>query len=271
MRHGKKFNHLGRRSPHRKALMANLASSLIIHKRIKTTVAKAKALRKFVEPILTRSKSDTTHSRRMVFRYVRNKDVVTELFGEVAEKIAKRPGGYTRILRTGVRFGDNAEMCVIELVDYNENLLKGTDTQTEETSKKKRTRRSRRGKEKSAPASASAKATADKTADKKATASLAEADTRRQAGEGKEGAPEAKVDKKTTAAGKPASAKAAKGEEKKAPKDEKPASDKASSSAKAPASAKATADKTAGEEEVPKDEKKEGDGGKDEKDTPDKK
>ncbi|MFN8699000.1 MAG: 50S ribosomal protein L17, partial [Flavobacteriales bacterium] len=114
MRHGKTLNHLGRKSEHRKALMANLACSLIEHKRINTTLAKAKALRKFVEPILTKAKSDTTHSRRTVFSYLKNKEAVTELFRDVAPKIAERPGGYVRIIRTGLRHGDNAEMCMIE-------------------------------------------------------------------------------------------------------------------------------------------------------------
>ncbi len=123
MRHGKKFNHLGRKSAHRKAMLANMASSLVMHKRIHTTLAKAKALRLFVEPLITKSKEDSTHSRRVVFSYLRDKEAVTELYREVATKIADRPGGYTRILRTENRLGDNAEMCFIELVDYNENML----------------------------------------------------------------------------------------------------------------------------------------------------
>ena len=137
MRHGKKFNHLGRKTAHRKAMLSNMACSLIEHKRIKTTVAKAKALRRYVEPLITKSKTDTTHSRRIVFSYLRQKDVVTELFGDVASKVATRNGGYTRILRTGNRLGDNAEMCFIELVDYNETYV------TEKPKKKaKSTRRS---------------------------------------------------------------------------------------------------------------------------------
>ena len=140
MRHGKKFNHLSRTAPHRKAMLSNMASSLIMEKRITTTVAKAKALRKYVEPLLTKSKTDDTHSRRVVFSYLQNKESVSELFNEVADKIANRPGGYTRILKTGNRLGDNADMCVIELVDYNEALLQ------EEKPKKAKTRRSRRGK-----------------------------------------------------------------------------------------------------------------------------
>jgi len=124
MRHNKKFNHLGRTSSHRKAMLSNMASSLIQHKRIATTLAKAKALQVYVEPLLTKSKEDTTHSRRMVFSHLQNKEIVTELFQNVSVKIAGRPGGYTRILRTGFRLGDNAEMCIIELVDYNENMLK---------------------------------------------------------------------------------------------------------------------------------------------------
>lgn len=137
MRHGKKVNHLGRTASHRKAMLANMATSLILHKRINTTVAKAKALRTYVEPLLTKSKDDTTHNRRTVFSYLQNKDVVTELFRTVAPKIADRPGGYTRIIRTGYRLGDNAEMCMIELVDFNEIY-------TNEKAKKT-TRRSRRG------------------------------------------------------------------------------------------------------------------------------
>ncbi|PCJ84182.1 MAG: 50S ribosomal protein L17, partial [Flavobacteriales bacterium] len=124
MRHGNKINALGRKAPHRKAMLANMASSLIQHKRINTTIAKAKALRGFVEPLITKSKSDTTHSRRMVFRYLQDKNAVSELFREVAPKIGERPGGYTRILKTGFRLGDSAEMCMIELVDFNETYIK---------------------------------------------------------------------------------------------------------------------------------------------------
>lgn len=120
MRHGKKFNHLGRKAAHRKAMLANMACSLIEHKRIKTTVPKAKALRKYVEPLITKSKNDTTHSRRTVFSYLKQKEAITELFGDIASKVANREGGYTRILKTGNRLGDNAEMCIIELVDYND-------------------------------------------------------------------------------------------------------------------------------------------------------
>ncbi len=123
MRHNKKFNHLGRKAPHRKAMLANMASSLIAHKRISTTVAKAKALRMYVEPLITKAKEDTTHSRRVVFSYLQDKDAVSELFREVAVKVADRPGGYTRILKTGNRLGDNADMCIIELVDFNEAML----------------------------------------------------------------------------------------------------------------------------------------------------
>ena len=139
MRHGKKFNHLSRKAPHRKSMLSNMASSLILHKKIETTVAKAKALRKYIEPILTRSKTDTTHSRRTVFSLLNNKESVTELFNNVSEKIASRPGGYTRIIKTGFRLGDNAEMCVIELVEYN-TLLLGSDDK-EKASKSRRRRR----------------------------------------------------------------------------------------------------------------------------------
>ena len=136
MRHNKKFNHLGRKAAHRGAMLSNMACSLIMHKRISTTLAKAKALRIFVEPLLTRAKEDTMANRRLVFSELKQKEVVTELFQNVGEKIANRPGGYTRILRTGFRLGDAAEMCIIELVDYNENMLKEAKKAT-----KKATRR----------------------------------------------------------------------------------------------------------------------------------
>ncbi len=123
MRHNKAINHLGRKSGHRKALLANMATSLILHKRIQTTVAKAKALKMYVEPLITKSKEDTTHSRRVVFSYLKNKEAVTELFRTVAPKIADRPGGYTRVLKTGFRLGDGADMALIELVDFNEAAL----------------------------------------------------------------------------------------------------------------------------------------------------
>lgn len=136
MRHNKKFNHLGRKAAHRSAMLSNMACSLIMHKRIQTTTAKAKALRMYVEPLLTRAKEDTTANRRLVFAELKQKAVINELFGEVAEKIANRPGGYTRILRIGHRLGDAAEMSMIELVDYNENMLKEAKKAT-----KKATRR----------------------------------------------------------------------------------------------------------------------------------
>ncbi len=137
MRHGNKVNHLGRKTGHRKAMLQNMACSLIEHKRITTTIAKAKTLRVFIEPLLTKSKTDSTHSRRVVFSYLQSKEAVTELFREVAPKIATRDGGYTRIIRTGYRLGDNAEMCMIELVDFNELYNNNAG--------KKTTRRSRRG------------------------------------------------------------------------------------------------------------------------------
>ena len=140
MRHGKRFNHLSRKAPHRKSMLSNMASSLIIHKKIETTVAKAKALRTYVEPLITKSKSDTTHSRRQVFSLLQDKNSVNELFNNVSEKIADRPGGYTRIIKMGNRLGDNAEMCVIELVDYNLLLL------GEDKNKKTKSRRRRRKK-----------------------------------------------------------------------------------------------------------------------------
>jgi large subunit ribosomal protein L17 len=139
MRHGKKINHLGRKTAHRKSMLANMACSLIEHKRINTTVAKAKALKQFVEPMITKSKEDTTHNRRIVMARLRQKEAVAELFREVAVKVGDRPGGYTRIIKLGNRLGDNADMAMIELVDFNEIYNAGKST------KKKTTRRSRRG------------------------------------------------------------------------------------------------------------------------------
>ena len=149
MRHGKKVNHLGRTAPHRKALMANMASSLILHKRINTTLAKAKALRTYVEPLITKSKEDTTHSRRTVFSYLKDKNAVAELFRDVSVKVSDRPGGYCRIIKFPNRLGDNSAMALIELVDYNENLLKDPK---EAKGGEKKTRRSRGGAKKAAPA-----------------------------------------------------------------------------------------------------------------------
>ena len=140
MRHNKKFNHLGRTASHRKSMLANMACSLIKHKRITTTVAKAKALKKYVEPLITKSKNDTTNSRRVVFSYLQDKYAITELFKEISVKVADRPGGYTRIIKTGHRLGDNAEMCFIELVDYNENMAK--DKAAKKTTRTRRSRKS---------------------------------------------------------------------------------------------------------------------------------
>ncbi|AXT56378.1 50S ribosomal protein L17 [Aquimarina sp. MMG015] len=145
MRHGKKVNHLGRKTAHRKAMLANMACSLIEHKRINTTVAKAKALKQFVEPLVTKSKEDTTHNRRLVFSKLRNKYAVAELFRDVAAKVGDRPGGYTRIIKLGNRLGDNADMAMIELVDYNELYNAG------KPAKKKSTRRGRTKKAETAP------------------------------------------------------------------------------------------------------------------------
>lgn len=151
MRHNKKFNHLGRQKAHRESLLANMTISLIFHKRINTTLAKAKALRIYAEPLINRAKEDTMANRRLVFSYLQNKEAVKILFQEIAEKIANRPGGYTRILKTGNRLGDNAQMCFIELVDYNEAMLKDSKEA------KAKTRRSRR---KAAPAAEAAEAPA---------------------------------------------------------------------------------------------------------------
>lgn len=176
MRHNKKFNHLSRKAPHREAMLANMSVSLIRHKRITTTLAKAKALRMYIEPLLTKAKNDTTHSRRVVFSHLQNKEAVAELFRDVAVKIADRPGGYTRILRTGYRLGDNAEMCIIELVDYNENMLQDKST-------RRSRRRTRRSRKKSSGASAATAATDEvskqdkKTEPKKAVKTDAKTET----------------------------------------------------------------------------------------------
>lgn len=154
MRHGKTFNHLGRTATHRRSMLSNMATSLILHKRITTTTAKAKALRKYVEPLITKAKDDSTHSRRVVFSYLKSKESTSELFGAVAQKIADRPGGYTRILKLMNRKGDNAEMAIIELVDFNENLLKDTSTKTS-------AKRTRRGKKATAPAESAVEATTE--------------------------------------------------------------------------------------------------------------
>lgn len=160
MRHNKSFNHLSRKKAHRDALLANMTISLIKHKRIFTTLAKAKALRMYAEPLINRAKEDSMANRRLVFSYLQNKEAVTELFREISQKIAERPGGYTRILKTGNRLGDNAKTCFIELVDYNENMLK--DKKAE---KKGRTRRSRKSSDaKAAPAEAAAEAPATEEA-----------------------------------------------------------------------------------------------------------
>lgn len=183
MRHGKKFNHLGRQASHRKAMLANMACSLIEHKRVNTTVAKAKALQKYVEPIITKSKIDSTHSRRVVFSYLKSKEAVTELFREVSTKVAERPGGYTRILKTGFRIGDNAQMCFIELVDYNENMLKET--------KQKSASRRRRGGAKKADDTATPKGKAVEATEADTKAEVVEDTTAEQV---KAAAPEATSD-----------------------------------------------------------------------------
>ncbi len=159
MRHNKKFNHLSRTASHRAAMLANMATSLIMHKRITTTLAKAKALKKYVEPLITRSKDDTTNSRRVVFSYLQKKEAIKELFGTISEKVANRPGGYTRIIKLGTRKDDGAQMCFIELVDFDENMAK--------TPKKARTRRSRGAKKaaEEAPAAAPAEEVAEPAAE----------------------------------------------------------------------------------------------------------
>lgn len=165
MRHGKKFNHLGRKAGHRAALMMNMSIALITHKRIFTTIAKAKALKRHIEPLITKSKDNTTHSRRVIFSYLNNKEAVTELFSTVAPKVAERPGGYVRVIRTGFRKGDGAEMAMIELVDFNEiytNTRKRRGSQESADTKKRRTRRGK-GKATAAPEAAAAEAEAPAT------------------------------------------------------------------------------------------------------------
>jgi large subunit ribosomal protein L17 len=159
MRHGKKINHLGRTSSHREALLSNMASSLILNKRINTTVAKAKALRKYVEPLITKSKTDSTHSRRMVFSMLQNKEAVAELFRDVASKIGDRPGGYTRIIKTGNRLGDAAEMCMMELVDFNELMVK------EPKAGAKKAKTTRRGRPKKAAEGSNASGTPESSSE----------------------------------------------------------------------------------------------------------
>jgi large subunit ribosomal protein L17 len=202
MRHRKKINHLSRKAPHRKAMLANMASSLILHKRITTTTAKAKALRSFVEPVITRSRDDSTHSRRMAFRYLRDKEAVSELFRDVAVKVGERPGGYTRIIKLGSsRAGDSADMCIIELVDYNENLLTGKSA-----AKPKTGRRRRGGKKKEEPGMTAAthaetvesleteapEAEAEESAEATAETEAPEAETEEPDATGEEAGPESK-------------------------------------------------------------------------------
>ncbi len=198
MRHNKKFNHLGRKSAHRQALLSNMAASLILHKRINTTMAKAKALKMYVEPLITKSKDDSTHARRIVFSYLQSKEAVTELFREISVRVGDRPGGYTRILRTGNRLGDNAEMCMMELVDFNEAMLAAKDDSKK--GKKKRSRRGAGKKEEAAPvaeapktpkAPKSAPAAKETPAPKAEEAPVAKADESPAAGEGETPAPDA--------------------------------------------------------------------------------
>ena len=172
MRHNKNFNHLGRQAGHRKAMLSNMAVSLIMHKRIQTTVAKAKAVQKFIEPLVTKSKEDSTHSRRVVFSYLKQKEAVTELFRTIAPKIMERPGGYTRILKTGFRLGDGADMCIIEFVDFNDTYTFGREAAAPVAEAKPKTRRSRK---KSTDASEDATVVAEKKTAKAAPKAAAKA------------------------------------------------------------------------------------------------
>lgn len=221
MRHGNRINALGRKKAHRESMLANMACSLIEHKRINTTVAKAKELRKYVEPLITKSKTDSTHSRRIVFSYLKQKDAVSELFREVAPKVAERPGGYLRIIKTGRRLGDSAEMCMVELVDFNELMLQA---------KPAKAKRSRRGGKKKSEGSASpapeAKAAAPEA--KEAEEKKAEANEEVKAEAPKaEAAPEAKAEKPEAEAKEDKPAAEAKEEPKEEKKEDKPAQDAA--------------------------------------------
>ena len=215
MRHGKKFNHLGRKPAHRKAVLRNMANSLIAHKRISTTLAKAKALQKFVEPLITRAKTDSTHSRRMVFKYLSDKTSINSLFGEISNKVSERDGGYTRILKTGYRAGDNAEMCFIELVDYNETYTTSKDT------KKKRSRRGKKKVETTAKAAPKAEAAAPaKEEVKEAPKAEAAAPAKEEVKEAPKAKAEAPAKEEVKEAPKAKAAAPAKEEAKEAPKAE---------------------------------------------------
>ncbi len=226
MRHRKKINHLSRTSAHRKAMLGNMASSLILKKRINTTLAKAKALRVFVEPLITRSKEDNTHSRRIVFKHLQDKEAVTELFREVSVKVAERAGGYTRILKTGNRLGDNAEMAMIELVDYNENLL----AEAGESKSKSRRGGRRRGGKKKTETTAKTEAPVKKEPRAEANPEKTEETKKEDAPkeEGKEGEPKAemKEEKKEEPKAEDKEEKKEKKEEPKAEKEEKKEDDK---------------------------------------------
>lgn len=202
MRHGKKFNHLGRTAPHRKAMLSNMSASLFLHKRISTTLAKAKELKKHVEPLITRAKEDTTHNRRIAFSFLQSKEAIKSLFGEVAEKVGNRPGGYTRIIKTGFRLGDNAEMCIIELVDFNELMLKDSKPT------KKTTRRSRRSTGKASSEATSetdSKAKSTEESPAKAKADKKDDDKKEDSKEEKQSDTEATANKKTDSDRKPKS------------------------------------------------------------------
>ena len=196
MRHGRKINHLGRTTAHRHAMLSNMSSSLILYKRITTTVAKAKALRKYIEPLLTKSKDDTTHSRRMVFAALQDKESIKELFGNISGKIANRPGGYTRILKlSDTRLGDNAEMCIIELVDFNETLLDAKTAAAEKATATTRRSRSRGGKKATGDAATSAtEVTGEAVAPNAVVEQSAPADTATETVKDGESREEAKAD-----------------------------------------------------------------------------
>lgn len=251
MRHGKRFNHLGRTASHRKAMLSNMASSLLVNKRINTTLAKAKELRKYVEPLITKAKDDSTHARRVVFSYLQDKESVSVLFNEVVDRVANRPGGYTRIIKLGSRLGDNAEMAMIELVDFNDLLIKESET------KKTKTRRGRRGsKSKQDVAVAKSDAKAEKKEETKAEEKVEEASTAEGVAETKAEEVQEEVKETVKAGEKEIDAEAAEVEKEKKPaeKAEAPA-DNAESIEDVETEAKEKKEATK-KEDIPEDENK---------------
>ncbi len=262
MRHKKSFNHLSRKSAHRNAMLSNMASSLIKHKRIFTTTAKAKALKRYIEPLITRSREDSTHSRRVVFSYLQDKEAVSELFREVAVKVGERPGGYTRIIRTGARQGDNADMCMMELVDYNPTMLAEKDA-TKKTSRRRRGSRGKSAESKAEPAAAAEPAAEPAAAAEAEPAAAAEAEP---AAEDAAESEVAEADETKASAESPAATEpAATDVEASAESPESPESPESAEADEAKSSAEATTEATAEAGQIASDET----GEKKEDDQPD--